>query len=137
MREFFLLRTQWGDTGTAGLIYEGNPNSWPNVWHTLELPWKDNKAQESCIPAGIYPVKRHASPRFGNTFEVTGVPGRDEILFHGGNTTADTHGCILLGKIRNDNRLIKSREALQQFFDLIGGEETFQLKVFYTGFPIK
>ena len=64
---------------------------------TLELPWMDNAQRVSAIPAGVYVCKRVQSPRFGNTFEVTGVPGRSHILFHAGNSTADSLGCILTG----------------------------------------
>lgn len=64
---------------------------------TLELPWKDNKKNESCIPVGSYLVKKVTSPTFGECFEVTGVEGRSAILIHAGNFRRDTRGCILPG----------------------------------------
>jgi hypothetical protein len=73
---------------------------------TLELPWKDNKQELSCIPTGTYTVVRHISPRWGTCFWVKDVPGRTHILFHAGNYagsknpktgTPDTLGCILPG----------------------------------------
>ena len=64
---------------------------------TLELPWKDNKKEISCIPAGTYQVRKHNSPTFGRCFKVHDVPGRSEILIHKGNFNRDTHGCILVG----------------------------------------
>jgi hypothetical protein len=64
---------------------------------TLEEPWLSNKQRVSCIPTGAYHMVRVKSPKFGDTFEVTDVPGRSGILFHVGNTLDDTEGCILLG----------------------------------------
>lgn len=65
---------------------------------TAEEEWRDNRPHISCIPTGSYRCRRGVFPRMGETFEVTGVPGRTAILFHAGNTEADTEGCILLGQ---------------------------------------
>lgn len=65
---------------------------------TLELPWKDNNKQISCIPAGTYKVIKHNSLTFGKCFKILDVPGRSEILFHKGNFNTNTKGCILVGK---------------------------------------
>lgn len=51
---------------------------------TLELPWKDNKRNESCIPAGEYLVKLRYSEKYGNHLIVMGVKDRDYILIHAG-----------------------------------------------------
>ena len=64
---------------------------------TAEDDWLNNAPGKSCIVAGSYLCRRKVSPKFGETFEVTGVPGRSAILFHGGNTEEDTQGCVLLG----------------------------------------
>lgn len=64
---------------------------------TLELSWNNNLPNRSCIPAGKYLLQRHRSPKFGEVFEVVGVPGRDDILIHAGNTRKDTTGCIIPG----------------------------------------
>lgn len=64
---------------------------------TLELPWKENQVNISCIPTGTYNVLRYNSPKFGKTFHVIGVPNRSEILIHKGNYNKDTQGCILVG----------------------------------------
>lgn len=74
---------------------------------TLERPWLNNQSGVSCIPAGLYRALRcrrspdygfKDSPKFGNTFQVTSVPGRGEILLHKGNLASDSHGCILIGE---------------------------------------
>src|SRR4030042_111496 len=64
---------------------------------TLERPWLANLRSVSCIPTGIYVCRRVQSPKFGNTFEVSEVPGRSHILFHKGNISDAPHGCILVG----------------------------------------
>jgi hypothetical protein len=65
---------------------------------SLELPWKANLRNISCIPAGSYSVTKVNSPKFGaGTFSVNNVKGRSNILIHPGNFTRDIGGCILLG----------------------------------------
>ena len=43
---------------------------------------------------------------------VQDVPDRDWILFHRGNTTKDTRGCILVGQSREQDRVNNSRLAM-------------------------
>jgi len=73
---------------------------------TLELPWRDNERNVSCIPEGVYVVVPRHSPKYGNHLHVTGVNGRSLILIHWGNYAAsanprtgtpDIRGCILVG----------------------------------------
>ncbi len=64
---------------------------------SVEDPWRDNEKFVSCIPAGRYKCQRVESPKFGDTFEICDVPGRDKVLFHWGNTHVNTQGCVLVG----------------------------------------
>lgn len=112
-------------------------------WKTLELPWKDNEPNESCIPDGFYIVKRHNSPTFGECFHVTNVPGRSHILFHAGNYagsvnpktgTPDTKGCILPGKALTDinadgiSDVTSSGLAMKEMLRVLPDE--FELEIF-------
>lgn len=72
---------------------------------TLELPNLNNQSKISCIPEGIYFVKKHVSPSKGVCFSIPNVPFRDHILIHVGNYVgsknpatghADVLGCIIL-----------------------------------------
>lgn len=72
---------------------------------SLELPYKNNERKISCIPEGVYSVKKHQSPSQGLCFSISNVPGRDHILIHKGNyagsdspTTGhpDILGCVIL-----------------------------------------
>jgi hypothetical protein len=77
----------------------------------LELPWKNNSRNVSCIPAGTYEAVKHNSPKFGPSFWLQNVIGRSEILMHFGNFAGsknprtripDTRGCLLPGKSFTD-----------------------------------
>ena len=65
--------------------------------YTLELPYVDNQHNISSIPAIEYCCQLYNSSKFGLVYKILNVPGREGILFHKGNTVADSHGCILLG----------------------------------------
>lgn len=62
---------------------------------TIELDWKNNAKNISCIPKGIYSVNEHMSQKFKSTIIVNNVPNRSGILIHSGNTYLDIQGCIL------------------------------------------
>ncbi len=64
---------------------------------TLELPWKNNERNSSCIPVGSYNAVKRFSPKYKNHFHLTNVPGRSMILIHIGNFYTQTEGCILVG----------------------------------------
>ena len=94
------------------------PNLRPIV--TLEPPWKNNQRNISCVPTGAYELSLHNSSRFGRCFILDGVPNRDGILIHSGNTRKDTEGCILVGYkfgyILGEEAVLNSKEALNQIF---------------------
>ena len=96
-----LARDRSGDQGTLGVLVA---RDLPPV-HVMEPPWRDNRRNRSCIPAGLYEVVPHISPRFKRCLLVTNVPDRSHILFHAGNVGGDvergwhthTAGCLLPG----------------------------------------
>jgi len=93
-----LIRGPSSPHGTFGLLSIRGV-----IIRTAELPWRDNTPQLSCIPVGTYECRWVKSPRFGYVYQVTGVPGRGNILIHAGNFVGDSllglrthsHGCIL------------------------------------------
>ena len=107
-------------------------DGWPRMV-TLEEAWRDNQRQISCIPEGNYTIKRHQSPRFGETFIVQNVPGRSHILFHAGNTDEDTLGCILVGsefgEIKKKPAVLRSKSAFLLFMNLLTGVDTASLQI--------
>ena len=97
-----LLRTETGPHGTFGiLVIPGK-----TTLHSLELPWKDNKANVSCIPTGKYKCLWTYSPAFGRMMYILeAVPKRSGIRIHSGNYAGDKNlgyksnllGCISFG----------------------------------------
>lgn len=69
---------------------------------TLELPWKNNSQNISCIPAGKYRVIKRFSDQYQHHFHILNVPGRSMILIHTGNYYSQTKGCILVGTAISD-----------------------------------
>lgn len=63
--------------------------------YTIELSWKNNAKNISCIPKGVYNLSLHNSKRFKNTLLLNEVPNRAGILIHKGNSFKDIEGCIL------------------------------------------
>lgn len=100
---------------------------------TLEPPWSNNTVNLSCIPAGTYRCRRVQSPRFGETFEMTDVPGRDHVLFHKGNDVVDTHGCVLVGEEFGGTlahpQLLSSAKGYTELMGLLTGQQEFMLTI--------
>lgn len=91
---------------------------------TLELPYKDNKVNQSAIPPGSYPIKLEWSPRFSRLlWELKQVPGRTEIKIHNANYVHQLNGCIAVGRefldINNDGVLdvVDSAATLERFHE--------------------
>jgi len=68
----------------------------------LELPWRNNEFQISCIPAGEYPVRKFNSPKFGLCFAIDNVPNRTQVRIHSGVNFKHTLGCQLPGMDQKD-----------------------------------
>lgn len=132
MRIVYLIReAQRSDRDeTLGWLYADGRS-----FATLELPWRQNLPNVSCIPAGDYVTSflpRSASGKYRNVFHVTSVVGRAGILIHTGNVVAHTRGCILIGSkhgtLGGRRSVLGSRLALVSFTSLIE-RESFLLRI--------
>lgn len=66
--------------------------------YLLELPWLNNRRNESCIPLGDYVLQKRKSNENGSRFsyphlEVLGVYNRSAIKWHVANYVQELRGC--------------------------------------------
>ena len=81
---------------------------------TLELPWRQNRPQVSCIPAGTYQIGFKFSPHLGYRVPlVLGVPDRSEIEMHIANSAKDIRGCIGVGLTKGTDWINSSASAFK------------------------
>lgn len=135
-----LKRSPSTDQGTFGVLTFG-----ADVVHTLELPWRDNMRQKSCIPHGVYLCALVKSPRFGRVYGLQDVPGRSHVLIHSANFAGDVdkgwttqlQGCIApalrVGQMRNNAGVMQaaglvSRPALARLMEWADGQP-FELEI--------
>jgi len=118
-----ITRLEQTGKGTIGtLLIDGVATG---LW-TLELPWKDNEKNVSCIPTGTYQLVLEYSNKYKkDLFELKSVPNRTEIKVHVGNYLSDIKGCILVGSdidfLEDGNRVVwKSSKAFDKFMALMG-----------------
>lgn len=128
--KIILTRTKSTSTATLGTL------DVPGIdvdLYTVEDPWRDNHPQTSCIPADEYVCvphgwEKHTPFKKTRVWEVTNVPNRTAILFHSGNTTDDTLGCILVGLAKNGEKVSESRHAIELMRTTIG-RKSFDLEI--------
>lgn len=103
-----LLRT-YHEQGTNGVIRIKEKV----ICYSIELPWRLNIPSESCIPEGIYLLKKRFSKKFKNHFILEGVPNRSLILIHPANhAQRELRGCIApVSKLVGEGKGTESRKA--------------------------
>lgn len=101
--------------------------------YTLELPWRDNKQDVSCIPVGVYYCKLDYSSKnklWGPlAFELQEVPGRSQIQFHILNRPRETRGCIGIGRYFRPNFIYESKNAMKIFMDYLYYLKEFEVEI--------
>lgn len=122
MKVIDLVRYKSSAQGTLGLLKVDDET----YFYTLELPWKNNNTNVSCIPKGTYLFTPRYSQKYREHYLVNDVEGRTYILMHSGNVAGDleqgykTHsaGCILIGKyvgkLWGQDAVLGSRIALRK-----------------------
>lgn len=124
-----LIRSYFTELSTVGELYANDTF----ICYTLEDRIREVKIpNETAIPAGVYPVEITWSNKFGQLMPlVSNVPNFSGIRIHWGNTAADTSGCLLLGLERQENRILRSREAYGMFYNILanaGGKATLTIE---------
>jgi hypothetical protein len=67
------------------------------ICYTVEKPWADNKKNVSSIPEGTYSAHLRYDHADHWRIELDGVPDRDNVQIHIGNSVNDSAGCLLVG----------------------------------------
>lgn len=106
---FTLIRDVFTDDCTLGNIF-GSDGKW--ICRTLELPYRGNCRDISCIPNGCYRIAVASNAKLGDVIHILGVRNRSGILIHVGNTPDDTRGCILVGLRSSYAHVYESRSAM-------------------------
>ena len=93
----------------------------------LELPWRKNETDVSCIPTGTYGIKPFNSSIHKECYKLLNVPERTDVLIHIGNYLKDTKGCILPGLGVNTSIPMtqNSTRAMDIIRDQVGPRQSF------------
>ena len=87
---------------------------------TLELPWRGNATNLSCIPAGTYNcLWEYQNDLTEYHYQLQAVLGRTGVFIHQGNEEKDTEGCVLVGDSYNGDEILNSLVTLIKFEDLM------------------
>ena len=104
------LYRDYGEKGVNGSLFlDGR-----FICYTIELPWRENRQNESCITEGEYDVTVRYSKKFGYHLYIKNVYQRKWILFHPANDAEkELRGCIApVSKITGEGKGIYSRRAM-------------------------
>lgn len=114
--ELILTRTYFPEGTNGNLTYEGK-----HICHTIELPWKNNLKQVSCIPEGKYVLRKRYSTQFQWHLECVGVKNRNLILIHPANyALKELQGCIApVTKLSGAGMGLLSRKACKRLYGLV------------------
>jgi len=103
-REFYGTKATTGYLSVNGEV----------IAYTLELPWRSNLKNKSCIPPGRYSGIIRYDHKDRWRIELQRVPGnRTFVEIHAGNGPSDSLGCPLVGSTMNQKftRVGGSRDA--------------------------
>lgn len=112
-----ILQRQYFSSVTNGILYfEGK-----EICKTIELAWKNNQRRISCIPEGIYKIRKRFSSKFKWHLEVLNVKNRDLILFHpANNALKELNGCIApVSELTGEGKGIHSRIAFERLKEIV------------------
>ena len=124
--ELLVTRKRYTPDAAIGELHRVDGEDFPFLIYTLEdvvrgldalQPIPDivlAKVQgRTAIPTGRYEVILSYSNRFHRELPMLlGVPAFDAIRIHGGNTSADTEGCILVGTHATKNGVFECAPAV-------------------------
>lgn len=144
MKKMLLYRNKYLGPEILGhlMVFEEDANGGSRLIFeakTLELEWKDNARNISCLPAGFYEIKYEYSNKFEmNLWEIYGVPNRSEAKIHKANYYTELQGCIAIGSqhknLNGDGLpdLSRSAEKLASFHEAMEGDTLSTIRIIGT-----
>lgn len=92
-----------------------------HICYTVEDAVRSVKiAGMTAIPAGKYYIIMNMSKRFKKIMPLLlNVPNFEGVRIHGGNSAADTEGCLIVGLDGTENGVARSRDAVKVVYELI------------------
>lgn len=140
MRRITLTRHESSSHGTFGTFVVPN-GDYLEFFYSGELPWLNNASGKSCVPPGIYKVRKTTWIKYQKpVYMLDNVPKRQGILIHSANFMGDRerglksqlYGCISLGEklgvMEGQKALLVSSPAVRRFQDMMGWED-FELEI--------
>lgn len=129
-------RTQTRADGIFGELFDENNKV---IAYTLEHAYlQPDGTYASKTPNGTYTCVKgqhqlHSMTHPFTTYEITGVTGHSNILFHMGNWNNDSDGCFLLGEAivpsSKGQMVTNSKNVFSEFMTLQNDVDSFQLVV--------
>lgn len=124
--ELILKRMHKGEGFTEGKLIWMDGDSPTPLCDTLEPQWRDLRNGEAkvmgktAVPEGRYRIVLYYSPTFKRTMPyLCDVPDFSKVMIHPGNSSADTKGCILLGKKTISGWVSHSRMTFDTVFKMM------------------
>lgn len=130
MRTIEIKRFELDEKGCYGSLSTGDFDC-----YTLELPWRDNQPNISCIPVGIYHAFVDKNVTIGGKYVIRlkDVPNRKGILIHVFNYIEETAGCIGVGdditSYEDKKMITNSRLTMQKLLNEIKDDEDFWVDI--------
>lgn len=103
--------------GTNGTLFSSSKY----LCQTIELPWRNNQRNISCIPEGRYELQPRFSRKFKHHLILKNVANRSFILIHPANDAQrDLEGCIApVTYLSGIGKGLHSRDAMQKLLSLV------------------
>lgn len=95
--ELRLVRCLYNNESTRGIYIQDGVYRYATLEDVVRKKGSAKVQDQTAIPAGRYQVIVNMSNRFKREMcQILNVPGFEGIRIHGGNSAADTSGCILV-----------------------------------------
>lgn len=120
-----VLKLHPAENVTLGRVYLDNVffcQSCEDEDRFLEGGVTEKQDGRTAIPRGRYRLTTSFSQRFQRVLPlVLDVPGFTGVRIHGGNRAEDSHGCILVGKVRTATGIAQCADTVQRIIEQIDG----------------